>query len=309
MGRALRAGVVLIVIGVVVSSWAGAVERELAGVRLGQKALDLLTKAGFGQPDYIGPLATFGEMAGPEGTGAETLAAPGAGQAGPTGPAGSTRGGRRAMGMGQAPGATGSLGMAAGPRLGVSLTGGMMGGAGRGMRAGRGAGAARGGARGAARGGGTARAGGAGRAGGAARTRAGAATAGLAGPGMYWYYHRIADVVLVLSLDRTGMVTAITLTGTFPYRGGRTSRGIGLSSTYMDIIAQYGYPDRTAIQGTAVQLTYVDHGVRFQLEGMKVREIAIGSYVTAGVEAAPGQAPESTTPAAGLSIEELRGYL
>lgn len=126
---------------------------------------------------------------------------------------------------------------------------------------------------------------------------------------MYWYYRRLADVVLVLTLDQPGTVRAITLSGTFPYRGGRTSRGIGLSSTYMDIVAQYGYPDRTTILGSAVQLTYVDHGVRFQLEGMRVREIAIGAYVTAGVEAAPGQAPESTTPPAGLSIEELRGYL
>jgi hypothetical protein len=126
---------------------------------------------------------------------------------------------------------------------------------------------------------------------------------------MYWYYHRLADVVLVLSLDQTGVVRAITLTGTFPYRGGRTTRGIGLASTYMDIIAQYGYPDRTAVLGSALQLTYVDHGVRFQLEGMRVREIAIGAYVTAGVEAAPSQAPESTAPPAGLSIEELRGYL
>jgi len=126
---------------------------------------------------------------------------------------------------------------------------------------------------------------------------------------MYWYYRRMADVVLVLSLDRVGIVRAITLGGTFPYRAGRTSRGIGLSSTYMDIIAQYGYPDRTAILGTAVQLTYVDHGVRFQLEGMQVREIAVGAYVTAGVEAAPEAAPESITPPAGLTTEELRGYL
>ncbi len=126
---------------------------------------------------------------------------------------------------------------------------------------------------------------------------------------MYWYYRRIADVVTVLTLDRVGVVRAITLTGTFPYRAGRTSRGIGLSSTYMDIIAQYGYPDTTAILGSAVQLTYVDHGVRFQLEGMKVREIAIGTYVTAGVEAAPAQTPQSVTPPAGLTPEELRGYL
>ena len=302
MGRALRAGVVLIIVCVAVSSWAEAVERELAGVRLGQKALDLLTKPGFGQPDYIGPLATLGTMAPPPGTQTQEQLAPGGGQGGPTGPARRGGAGGRGMRMGQAPASAGSLGVATGPRVGVSLTGRMGGGGrggGRGMRAGGRGGGGRGGG---------GRAGG-GRAVGGGRARTSAAAGSTEGPGMYWYYGRTADVVLVLTLDRVGVVRAITLSGTFPYRAGRTSRGIGLASTYMDIIAQYGYPDNTAILGTSVQLTYVDHGVRFQLEGMKVREIAIGAYVTAGVAAAPSQTPETVTPPAGLSVEELRGYL
>jgi hypothetical protein len=126
---------------------------------------------------------------------------------------------------------------------------------------------------------------------------------------MYWYYRRPGAAVLVLTLDGQGVVRALTLSGALPYSAGRTSRGIGLTSTYMDIIAQYGYPDQALVQGAGIQLTYVDHGVRFQLEGMSVREIAIGAYVTAGVEAAPPAAPESVTPPAGLSTEELRGYL
>jgi len=306
MAKALRAGVVLVIVTTAVTSWAWAVERELAGVRLGQKALDLLAQPGFGQPDYIGPLATLGEMESAQGTGGAAQTTARRGQGGPAGPARAARRASRGMRMGQAPG--GDLGVAERPHLSVSLTAAAARRGARGMGSGRrgmGAGAAGGGARRAAARGTGARAA---RGATGARTRAvGRATA--EGPGMYWYYRRMADVVLVLTLDRVGMVTAITLTGTFPYRAGRTSRGIGLSNTYMDIIAQYGYPDRTAILGSALQLTYIDHGVRFQLEGMKVREIAIGAYVTAGVEAAPAQTPQSTTPPAGLSDEELRGYL
>lgn len=292
MGRALRTGVILVIVCIAATSWAGALERELAGVRLGQKALDLLTKPGFGEPDFIGPIGLLGTMAAPAAQGTQQQAAPRATgrRGGPSGPSGGARGGGRRMG--QVPDAL----KAPASDFAVALTGGMMGGrGGGGMRAGGGPGG-----RGAGRGG---------RTGGAARTRT-ARPAGSGGsPGMYWYYRRVANVVLVLSLDQAGTVKAITLSGTFPYRAGRTSRGIGLTSTYMDIIGQYGYPDNTAILGTAVQLTYVDHGVRFKLEGMKVREIAIGDYVTAGVEAAPAEKPEGGPPPAGLSIEELRGYL
>lgn len=311
MARAVRAAVLVVLISVAASSWSAAVERELAGVRLGQRALDLLTKPGFGQPDFIGPLGALGGMAAAEGPAEEARQAAGAAgtaarRAGPTGPTAQRGGGRRGMGGGgmggmrRAPASVrGASDAGVGSSLRVSLTAGMMGG-GRGMRGGGG------GARGGARGG----AAGAGRAAGAARTRTTAAGAQDETAWMYWYYRRPGDVSLVLTLDRAGIVRAITLTGTFPYRAGRTSRGIGLNSTYMDIITQYGYPDQTAILGTALQLTYVDHGVRFQLEGMRVRQITIGSYVTAAAaEATPTPAPEAGPPPAGLSVEELRGYL
>lgn len=299
MRRALWPAVGLLVITFALSSCASAVERELAGVRLGQKAMDLLDVAGFGQPDYIGPIGTLGSLLTQQGPTAQPPAAAGTTRSGPTGPSAGAAGLATPLRQGQAPAAS------------LALTG-MMGG-GRGSMRG---GGARGGAAGARRGGGAVRgAGGRGRGAGAARA-GGARTAGTGaraaaaeGAGMYWYYRRPGAAVLVLTLDGQGVVRALTLSGALPYSAGRTSRGIGLTSTYMDIIAQYGYPDQALVQGAGIQLTYVDHGVRFQLEGMSVREIAIGAYVTAGVEAAPPAAPESVTPPAGLSTEELRGYL
>jgi len=75
------------------------------------------------------------------------------------------------------------------------------------------------------------------------------------------------------------------------------------------IIAEYGYPDQAISAGTVLELTYVDHGVRFTLDSMRVREIAIGAHISAAVEAVI-EAPEvAPPPPAGMSIEELRGYL
>jgi hypothetical protein len=115
---------------------------------------------------------------------------------------------------------------------------------------------------------------------------------------------------MVLSLTPTGEVKAITLSGNLPYAPGRTTRSIGLASSYMDVIARYGYPDQTLTAGNAIELTYIDHGVRFTLEGMRVTRIAIGAEIAGAVEAVPAQAaPEPTAPPVGLSPEELRGYL
>jgi hypothetical protein len=125
---------------------------------------------------------------------------------------------------------------------------------------------------------------------------------------MYWYYRRPGGAVIVLTLNLEGEVTAITLAGMSPTPGGRTTRGIGLGNGYMEVISQYGYPDQTVSSGTVLELTYVDHGVRFTLDSMRVREIEIGAAITAAAEAAP-VAPEAAPPPAGMSTEELRGYL
>jgi hypothetical protein len=281
MRRALFASVGLFVLAVGLKSSAFAVERELAGVRLGETALALLSKPGFGEPNYIGPIGTVGLPAAEPQSG---RAAPSAARAARSGPVG--------------PGAGRMGGAAAGARMGPAARGGGMGMRGpmAGERGAMGAGAR--GAMGGARGGAAA----------SRTTTAGAARAQGGGTGMFWYYSRPGGTVMVLSLDPRGEIVQITLTGNAPYSAGRTSRNIGLTSSYMDIISRYGYPDQSAVQGAALQLSYIDHGVRFRLQSMRVSEIAIGAQVTAGAApAAPPAAPEA--PPAGISVEELRGYL
>jgi len=280
MRRACLIGLALVILCIAISSGAWAVERQLAGVRLGEKALALLSKPGFGQPNYIGPIGTVGLPSAAEQAGGGA-AAGGGGRSGPAGP-----------------------GRATGPELLGAMGGGMRGGGGA-MRGG----GMRGGG-GAMRGGG-ARAGGMRAGGGGARASGGAGARGVvAGSGMYWYYTRPARAVMVLSLTPDGEVKTITLSGSLPYAAGRTTRSIGLASSYMDVIARYGYPDQTMTAGNAIELTYVDHGVRFTLEGMRVTRIAIGAEIVGAVEVAPAQpAPETTGPPVGLTPEELRGYL
>ena len=126
---------------------------------------------------------------------------------------------------------------------------------------------------------------------------------------MYWYYRRSGGALIVLTLDRRGEVIAITLSGNAPAPEAMTTRNIGLGSTYMEIIARYGYPDQIVSGGTVLELTYVDHGVRFTLDAMRVREIAIGAYIAAQAEIAPVSSKVAPPPPAGMSVEELRGYL
>jgi hypothetical protein len=264
------------------SSCAWAVERELVGVSLGDEALDLLDRPGFGEPLFIGPLGALSYISSQQQP--ARAAATAAVRTGPTGPSlGGTAGGARL-----------------GVRSGLA-----------GMRAG-GPGAARGMGRGtipagAAPGGGGAALGG---------PRAGARAAVAPGPaaqfdtaGMYWYYRRLGGDILVLSLNSTGQVKAITLTGNSPLLQGRTTRGVGLTTSYMELISQYGYPDQVITAGNTIELTYLDHGVRFALDNMRVREISIGTHIGRPVEAAPEAEPAGAPPPAGLTPEELQGYL
>ena len=279
MRRAVWACVSLTVVIGGLSSCCWAVERELSGVRLGDRALALLDRSGYGQPAYIGPLGTI-SVAPPEQQRQAAESAAGGATSARSGPAGPTaaRGGMRGGGA----------------RGGGARGGGRGGARGGGMRGGGGRGGARGGGMGAAAG--------------AGRGRTAGGTAGVQGPGMYWYYRRPGGAVIVLTLNLEGEVTAITLAGMSPTPGGRTTRGIGLGNGYMEVISQYGYPDQTVSSGTVLELTYVDHGVRFTLDSMRIREIEIGAAITAAAEAAP-LAPEAAPPPAGMSTEELRGYL
>jgi len=299
MRRACLISLALVFVCFAMASGAWAVERQLAGVSLGERALDLLGKTGFGQPNYIGPIGSIG-LPSASGQGGAGTAAGRARRSGPAGPndttasnpslLGGMRGGMRGGGMqgGDMSGDMGGGGMGGGGMRGGGMGGGMRGG---GMRGGGGGG------RGGMRGGG----------GGAAGARAASG-----GTGMYWYYRRPSAAVMVLSLTPTGEVKSITLSGNLPYAAGRTTRSIGLASSYMDVIGRYGYPDQTMTAGNAIELTYVDDGVRFTLEGMRVTRIAIGAEIVRAVEAVPAQAvsaPEPAGPSVGLTPEELRGYL
>ncbi|UCC69579.1 MAG: hypothetical protein JSV79_06670, partial [Armatimonadota bacterium] len=83
------------------TSCAWPLERQLAGVRLGDRALDLLDKSDYGQPDFIGPLGALGYVA-PQ----QQAAQPAAGRSGPAGPTRrAARGGGRAGRGGRAMGA------------------------------------------------------------------------------------------------------------------------------------------------------------------------------------------------------------
>jgi len=304
MRRTCWISLALLILGVTISSGAWAVERQLAGVRLGEKALSLLDKPGFGQPNYIGPIGTIALPSADQTGGA---GAGGAGRSGPSGPTGATTGPNLTGGM------RGGGGRGGGGRGGGMRGGGGRGGGGRGggMRGGGGGGGRGGGMRGGGggRGGGGRGGGRGGRGGGGATGARGGGGGGVSGAGMYWYYRRAAGAVMVLSLTLTGEVKAITLSGALPYNAGCTTRNIGLASSYMDVISRYGYPDQTVSLGNAIELTYVDHGVRFTLEGMRVTRIAIGAEIVGAVEAAPATPAPEAAPPVGLSPEELRGYL
>ena len=274
------------------ASGAWAVERELAGVRLGDRSLDLLDRPGFGEPNFIGPLGTLAYVAPQQQQPSQASAA------GPVGPSAAVGAGAGTRAGGMRGGGMGGGGMRGGMR-GGGMGGGMGGGGMRGGAAGRAAGRAAGGAM---------RTGAVGaRAGGARAAAPGASS--VAGPGMYWYYRRPGGATLLLSLTQTGQVTAITLTGRSLYIRGRTTRGIGLTSSYMELISQYGYPDQIVTGGTVLELTYADHGVRFTLDNMQVTEISIGPHIARAFQPEVEVAPEEALPPAGLSVEELRGYL
>ena len=272
------------------ASGAWAVERELAGVRLGDKSLDLLDRPGFGEPNFIGPLGTLAYVAPQQQQPSQASAAGPVGPSAAIGASAGTRGGGMRGG-----------GMRGGGMRGGGMGGGMGGG---GMRGG---GMRGGGMRGGAAGGGM-RAGAVGGRAGGARTAAPGASS-VAGPGMYWYYRRPGGATLLLTLTQTGQVIAITLTGRSLYVRGRTTRGITLTSSYMELISQYGYPDQIVTGGTVLELTYADHGVRFTLDNMQVTEISIGPHIARAFQPVVEVAPEEALPPAGLSVEELRGYL
>ena len=144
--------------------------------------------------------------------------------------------------------------------------------------------------------------------GGRAATARGRGT-GAAPQNLYWLYQRPGNTQLVLTLNLRGIITAITLNGQHPYPPGRTSKGIQLGDSYTEVVRRYGYPDQVVAQGASLDLTYVNHGVRFHLDTMRVSQITIGAYVPKATSQTPKAAPTPAAPAAGMSIPELKGYM
>ena len=234
MRRAVWAAFFLALVFTLLTSCAWALERELAGVALGDDALQLLDRPGFGEPHYIGPLGTLTSVPAEQ----QVTVGGGGATAGLSGPTGAAFGG------------------------------------------------------------------------GGAQVTARVAVPQADTAGMYWYYRRSGGATLVLSLNQTGQVKAISLASTSAFPQGHTTRDVGIGSSYMNLISAYGYPDQVVTAGSRIELTYLDHGVRFTLDNMRVVEISIGIHLGRAVEVAPELTePEATTPPAGLTPEELEGYL
>ena len=271
----LAIGVVVVLVACV-SRPLWAVEQELAGVRLNQKALSVLQNESYRMPDYIGPLGGYGLV-----------------QAQPAGPTGA--GGTGAYGaspyLGAAPGYRPYPGAGAGyPSLyGGSSAGALpppyaaIAGAVPGVSAGTAGMAPFSGTAGMAPF--SAAAGGLGAAGGPAQELTGL---------VYWLYQKPNRTKAILGINRQGVVTTITVQGT-RYLAATTSRGLTLGDSFEKIVREYGYPDRTEYVGNGLELSYVDHDLKFQVGPSGVTEISIGR-----VPAPPSQPSQAQPVAPGI---------
>jgi len=279
------------------ASAARAAEVQLAGVRLDEPVVNLLTRPGWGQPQGIGPLAELAAAL-PGGTGGRTAAT---GTVAAVGPAG-TRVGALA---GRAASAT-TPGMLPGMMPGMpGMMPGMMGAMGpgiAGMRPGM-----------------TGRMGTTGQPGAVSagawglmnqptqRTEKGElrGTRGL----QYWLYPKRGGVRVILGVEPSGNIATITVQGSFSPEV-YTSRGIGLGDSFTDLISAYGYPERTQPTGEGLEITYPEQDVRFALKSLRITEITIGqppapppAAVQAAMPGALGRqqaVPRAGTPGARL---------
>jgi len=233
---------------------ADAIELGLAGVTLGQRALDLLDLKPYGPPPFIGPLGavtTWG-IAPLGAPGAGPGAAPGAGY-GPTGSAPSVYG---APGYAAGPAPTRT---ARPPGLRLSF--------GRRTTTRTTAAAPRGGR-------------------GPARPLA-AATTGLGGGIIYWLYNMPGGARVVLGIEASGKVRSIVLSGQ-SYPAAKTEGGVRLGDSYTSVLDKYGFPDTTHNLGGSLVLGYGKAGLTLTLNKMRVQTIALAKPGAAGAMASGG---------------------
>lgn len=303
-------------------------ESQLAGIRLGQHALNVFQV--YGQPDTVvlgseGP-GSITSYSGGGGAAAGGMGAGPGGAGGPGGPGGAPGGGPEGFGAAAAAAAGGGgasgLGGLIGGLLGGGMGGGMPGGGGpggpgaMGGMAGPGGAGGPGGGPGAGGGpGGGAGAGG----GGPQATRfaqarqlpdwASPATVEVQAKETMWLYRR-GDVVLNFILDRDGYVVAIAVGGKkcdwIRTALNEPGRAIKLGDSFKKVVDRYGYPEETTVepgegfsQDTTLHYGY-GQNITFTLRDMKVRRIYIWE-----VELRP-EAPVRL-PAAGLGTTPRPG--
>jgi hypothetical protein len=244
-----------------------ATELGLAGIRLDQRALDLLDLEAYGTPNFMGPLGvvtTWGITQPEAASAAAALAAaaaraPAFGAAPAAGPAAAAPrsggfrialGGRRAPATTQPTPAPTTTARPATLRFGLGGT--------------RSAGATTGGL-------------------GAARPMS-AAPAGEGGQ-IYWLYNKGMGVQVVAGISASGTVNSIVVSGQ-SYPAVRTEGGVRLGDTYTSVLNNYGFPDTTQNIGDALVLGFQNAGLTLTLRNMRVQTIALSKAAPAPVPAA-----------------------
>jgi hypothetical protein len=254
----------LALVGLLAASWAllapraNAIENSLAGVRLGQRALDLLDLQGYGAPEFLGPLGSVTTWGIPQST--------------------TPIGGAPAGAYGAAPGMAGSAAAAAptvtpqtalrGPvpsgasfRFGFSSRARGTTGAATGATTPRYAPAAPIAPSAPA---------------GAAATPAAVAAAGEGGT-VYWLYRKPGGVQVVVGISPSGKVNSVVLSGP-SYPPAKTEGGVRLGDTYTAVLDKYGFPDGTQNVGANLVLRYANAGLTVTLANMRVQTIALAQY-------------------------------
>jgi hypothetical protein len=135
-----------------------------------------------------------------------------------------------------------------------------------------------------------------------------AATSALPG-GWLWLYRRPGGVYIMAEMNADGKVSSVTVQGK-AYAGSQTARGVRLGDSYSRVLSLYGYPDNTQNEGAHFVLRYYDHGLTFRLYQMKVAIIVLTSQPMAGPAAAagwPGMMPSIPTGAAAPGVSSGPG--
>jgi hypothetical protein len=200
---------------------AQAAEVQLAGVRLNDSVMNLLSRSGWGIPDAIGPLAQAG------GT---TASSANQGASGVSGQGGGSR----------------QLPPALRAKLGVQTENVVASPAQPTAAQGQ-------------------------------KPAAPQRTSELRGTGgmQYWLYSKSGGGKIILAVEPSGNIANITAQGP-PNNQIRTSRGIGLGSSYFDLINFYGYPEVSQPIPSGLRVVYSDQDVIFILQNLRVTEITVG---------------------------------